>query len=292
MYCTNDPLVTIAIPFYNSEKFLHWSIQSVLNQTYSNWELLLLDDGSTDNSLAIAQKFISDSRIRIISDNMNKGIASRLNQSIDIAKGSLFARMDSDDIMFPNRIEEQVSFMNQNPSIDVVGSSAIIIDNKNRITGYREVKFHNSFQSVLRRGPFIHPTVFGRIEWFRKYYYADELSGVEDYELWLRSFNYSNFFNIKMPLLFYRDPLSFKLKTYLFRKKQARKIYIDYIKRMPDYKFLFIKLLILSFLKSIASSIFDKLKIEKFFVMRRNKKIDLTIYNKILLEIIYDKKNE
>ena len=92
--------VTIAIPFYNSECFLADAIQSVVNQTYINWELLLMDDNGTDGSRKIAEKFAAkDKRIRLVSDNENHGLPSRLNESVELAKGEIYVRMDDDDIM-------------------------------------------------------------------------------------------------------------------------------------------------------------------------------------------------
>ena len=94
-------LVTIAIPVYNGESYLRDAIQSVVNQTFQDWELYLINDGSTDNSLAIMQEYaLNDIRIKVIDDGQNKGLVTRLNQSIETAIGKYYARMDADDIMF------------------------------------------------------------------------------------------------------------------------------------------------------------------------------------------------
>ena len=100
-------LVTIGIPFYNASQFLEYAIKSVINQTYTNWELILVDDGSTDDSLSIARSF-NDQRIKILSDGVNKGLVSRLNEIILNSRGSYIARMDADDIMHFERIEKQI----------------------------------------------------------------------------------------------------------------------------------------------------------------------------------------
>lgn len=126
------PLVTIAIPFYNCDQFLDMAICSVINQSYSNWELLLINDGSTDKSLEIALKY-KDPRIKLISDGSNKGLIYRLNQSIVLAHGYFYARMDADDIMHPKRIECQVEYMINNPQIDVLGTSYYSINSDNNI---------------------------------------------------------------------------------------------------------------------------------------------------------------
>ena len=128
--------VTIAIPVYNGESYLRDAIQSVVNQTFQDWELYLVNDGSTDGSLAIMQEYaLRDIRIKVIDDGQNKGLVTRLNQSIEIAVGKYYARMDADDIMYITRIEEQVKFLESHPDVDVLGTSIMIIDNNNNIMG-------------------------------------------------------------------------------------------------------------------------------------------------------------
>ena len=127
-------MVTIGLPFYNAEKYLALAIESVLQQTYTNWELLLLDDGSTDNSLSIAQSYAQkDSRIKVISDGKNKNLATRLNELPSLAQGLYLARMDADDIMLPARIERQLAVLKAHPEIDVLGTNAYIINDCLRI---------------------------------------------------------------------------------------------------------------------------------------------------------------
>lgn len=191
------PLVTIAIPIFNADRFLEFAIQSVVNQTYSNWELLLMEDGSTDNSSIIAQRFLKiDERIKFISDGSNKGLVYRLNQSIQLAKGHYYARMDADDVMMFSRIEKQVKIMMSDETIDVLGSSTMFIDNENNISGSRNMSGNTI--------SFIHPSVLGKTEWFRNNLYDPEAFRVEDKDLWYRTSYKSHFTNLEEPLLFYR----------------------------------------------------------------------------------------
>src|SRR5690606_13478656 len=104
---TDNVFVTMGMPVYNAEKFIKMAINSVLQQSHRNFELIITDDGSTDQSMDIVESF-NDSRIVLIKDSNNKGISHRLNQQIDLAKGKYFLRMDSDDIMFPDRIEKEI----------------------------------------------------------------------------------------------------------------------------------------------------------------------------------------
>jgi glycosyltransferase involved in cell wall biosynthesis len=220
------PLVTIGIPVYNCERFIRQAIESVLNQTYANFELIITDDGSTDKSVAIIKQF-DDKRIRLVVDNENHGISYRLNQQIRLAKGEYFVRMDGDDVMMPYRIEKQVEYLSNHPEVDLVGSSAIIIDDDNNIIGIRRNNnCYRNIDDVYKYGLFIHPTVAGRMSWFLKWQYREDMTGVEDYDLWLRSYNSSKFYNEIAPLMYYRDPLRFKLSTYLFRTRRMIKCQI------------------------------------------------------------------
>ena len=194
----NSPLVTIAIPIYNVENFLRYSVQSCLNQTYQNWELILICDGSTDKSDEIATSLsLQDSRIVLINDHKNLGLPARLNETINMARGEFYVRMDADDIMAVDRVETQVNYLMNHPNVDVVGSSAMIIDDKNNI-------IRTSSQGGITSS-FIHPSVCGRTEWFRRNKYDEKCRRCQDKELWLRTANRSKFYNIERPLLFYRE---------------------------------------------------------------------------------------
>lgn len=194
---SNAPLVSIAIPIYNADKYLDYSIRSVINQSYSNWELFLMEDGSTDLSPSIAQRYASfDDRIRYISDGYNRGLVYRLNQSIQLSNGKYYARMDADDIMCVQRIETQVGIMEADEGIDIIGSSTMFIDKDNNISGSRSMK------GIVES--FIHPSILGKTEWFKGNPYNPEAFRVEDKDLWYRTSYKSRFVNIENPLLFYR----------------------------------------------------------------------------------------
>lgn len=215
------PQITIGIPVYNGEKYIRQAIESVLTQTSTDFELIVTDDGSTDNTIQILNG-IKDSRLKVASDGTNRGIAYRLNQQIASAKGKYFFRMDADDMMMPYRLEKQVAILDNHPDIDVVGGQAIVIGENNEMLGKRaisDVNFKNS-NDYFKGARFIHPTVAGRIEWFRKWGYSNNMSGNEDLDLWIRSYKDSKFFDIQEPVLFYRDPYKFRLRTYFFRQRR------------------------------------------------------------------------
>lgn len=280
----NSILVTIGIPTYNVGRFIASTLKSVLLQTYANVEIIITDDGSTDNTVDEIRKF-NDPRIKLIIDAENHGISYRLNQQIDMAKGEIFVRMDGDDLMFPTRIEEQVKYLQEHPEIDVVGTGAIIIDDDNQIIGQRQGDMKLQVpEDVICGDTFIHPTVAGKLSFFKKYRYDEELCGVEDKDLWCRGLQDSKYAIMQKPLIFYRDPLKFKLRTYLSRKRKGR---IQAIKHWHLYldKKPVIHYIVDSYVKTIGAYILCKLGKESRFIAKRNIEVPHSSY---FLEILDD----
>lgn len=198
--------VTIGLPVYNSEKYISNTIISILNQSSKDWICIIIDDGSTDNSVEVIEKLIKgDSRFKLIADGKNLGLSSRLNQISSLSQTPYLARMDADDIMTDNRILIQLDFLKNSRSVDVVGSSAYIIDTANEICGFRKGQTRFDTWNALRQSLFIHPTVMGRTQWFKENPYSNKIRRSEDYELWSRTVHFSNFSYINEPLLFYRE---------------------------------------------------------------------------------------
>ncbi|MCL1671843.1 glycosyltransferase family 2 protein [Elizabethkingia ursingii] len=268
------PFVTIGIPLYNAEKFIANTINSILIQSYRDFELIITDDGSQDNSLEIIKSF-DDSRIKLIADGKNKGISYRLNQQISLARGKYFVRMDADDLMFPDRIQKQIDFLEDNPDIEVLGSSVIVIDDYNKIIGFRKGVLLKDYEELFNKVLFNHPTVTGKLEYFKRYPYSEDLIGVEDADLWIRSFKESTFHVMEEPLLFYRDPLVFKLNTYLFRLKQKNKL-LKQNNFLQNNKSLLYKLILKNWLRKILAQLLNFAKVDHIMITRRNK-IDVTI---------------
>jgi len=241
-------LVSIGIPFYNSEAYLDFAIRSVLNQTYTHWQLFLLDDGSHDSSLSIAKKYQSDPRVTVVSDGLNKGLPARLNELSLLAEGKYYARMDADDIMFPNRIETQVKFLEENPNLDVLGCCAISIDTQNNIVGKRNCQKKNGFSKyeIIQNGCFIHPSVMGKRSWFVKNTYNIEYRRSQDLELWMRTVDSSDFHVLDEPMIFYREVGVPTFKKYYQSVRVVLSIYNKYMdrKRVLFYFKLVLKLLI------------------------------------------------
>jgi len=201
-----DPPVSIAMPVFNCERTLATAIRSILNQTFEDFTLLLLDDGSTDRSLEIAQSFV-DSRVRIFADGMHRGIASRLNQAISLSRGKYFARMDSDDVSYPDRLALQMEFLSQHPEIDLLGGGVLVFGPDGEALGTRRcVISHKQICERPWRGFLLaHPTWMGKTEWFRSHLYHDDVLRGEDQDLLFRSHESSRFAALPEIIVGYRE---------------------------------------------------------------------------------------
>lgn len=280
--------ISIAIPFYNAEKYLAGAIRSVFAQTYQEWELILIDDGSTDNSLKIAQS-VDDPRVRVISDGINKKLAERLNEITNLANYDYIARMDADDLMSPMRLEIQFNILKDDPEVDVVSTGMFSISNYNKLLGYRGSDFDNiSFEQLIRkeRG-ILHASLLARKSWYVRNKYNPSIPTGQDVDLWLRSSKNQDLKikSISNPLYLYREEINVSLKKMLRAYKVEREHYSKYIDDKL-YKYYF---LINSLLKSFIICFMDKLGLLKLLLKRRNNsKIStecLNEYSKILLVI-------
>jgi glycosyltransferase involved in cell wall biosynthesis len=209
------PEVTVAIVFLNAMPYLPFAVQSVLLQTYPYFELILVDDGSSDGSLQFVQG-IRDSRVTITSDGKNVGLAIRLNQAVLAARGRYFVRMDADDIMFPERLATQVMMLRLADEMTVFGAGAVSIDGGNRVLGLRSGAA-TATSDFAARHQFIHPTVAARTSWFRRTAYAEShiFRRCEDAELWVRTWRHSKFINLVDPLIFYREGSLINVENYV-----------------------------------------------------------------------------
>jgi len=204
------------MPVYNAGRHLRPAVLSIVRQTYTSWELLIIDDGSTDDAISSISD-IQDRRIRIIRDGVNKGLAARLNEGIDMARGEYFARMDQDDIAYPDRLARQAMVLGNDMSLDLVATRCITISSDNEPIGLLPYAVaHDEICARPWRSFYLpHPSWMGRIKWFRKYYYTiPEPHLCEDQDLLTRSYADSQFAVIPETLLAYR----------ISRKKNLKKL--------------------------------------------------------------------
>ena len=178
------PKISVIMPVYNSEKYLSEAIESILSQTYPDFEFIIIDDCSQDKSYQIAASY-HDPRIVLLQNEENKGVAATLNRGIDTAKGEFIARMDADDISFPERFQEQILHLNSHPHIGVLGTAV-------RFCGAKEGNHYNPSHAeqakidLLFNSCLCHPSVMIRRDCLINNRYDVAYEGCEDYELWWR----------------------------------------------------------------------------------------------------------
>lgn len=233
-------MVTVLMPVYNASEFLRETMDSILDQTYEEFEFLIINDGSTDSSVNIIESY-EDERIRLVHNTENIGLIKTLNKGIEIASGKYIVRMDADDIAEKNRIETQVNFMENNSEVAVAGSNGVMfLSSKPMIkkptdfpTRYSEIRCKLLFES-----PVMHPAVIIRksVLLENNYRYRDEYKATEDYGLWMEIAKDHKIVNISQKLLRYRIVSSSitnqALKRMNDRIRVMKKIYIlglDYL---------------------------------------------------------------
>ncbi len=220
------PLVSIALPVYNGASTLDLAVRSILNQSFEDWELIILDDASTDHSVEVMRTF-DDPRIRLVEGDENIGLSARLNMAIEMASSKLFARMDQDDISHPDRIKKQVEFLHKHPDVDLLATSIIVVLEEGQIIGRLPVSSeHKQICAHLWEGFYMpHPTWMGRTSWFLQYKYNSSANGAEDQHLLLRAYRTSQFACLTEPLLAYREGLR-PLKKMLRHRRIFMRAYL------------------------------------------------------------------
>ncbi|MDR0232182.1 MAG: glycosyltransferase [Dysgonamonadaceae bacterium] len=227
------PVITVLAPAYNAEEYISEAIKSVLNQTFTDFELLIINDGSTDKTEEIILSF-EDKRIRYIKNETNLKLIATLNKGIDLARGKYIARMDADDICLPNRFEKQIDFLEKHSDYALCGSWAYLIDSKGKKTG--RIKYIDKSKllkiSLLFSCPIVHPSTMLRTDILQQFKYNPKALHTEDFELWLRIMNAGlRIANIPDFLIKYRwhsTNISVENETFQIEKKlELLKPYIE-----------------------------------------------------------------
>jgi glycosyltransferase involved in cell wall biosynthesis len=204
-----QPTISVVMPVYNGEQFLAESIESILNQTYPDFEFIIIDDGSTDRSLQIIERYAAnDKRVRLIS-RTNRGLVATLNEGITKSQGLYIARQDADDISLPERFEKQIEFLNTHPDIEFLGTDYFFMDEKGGVsrktdilTRSNDIKLAEIFSNQFGHGTVMISTAL--IKKHRLFYDAD-YKHAEDYELWTRICRLTRVANISSPLYKWRQ---------------------------------------------------------------------------------------
>lgn len=284
------------MPVYNSELYIKEAIESILNQTFSDFELIIIDDASTDKSVEIIQSY-TDSRIQLIVKPQNSGYTNSLNHGLTIAKGKYIARMDSDDSSMPTRFEKQIAFLDSNPDYVLCGTNFSILETN-------EIKIlpenHDAIQmQFIANCCMAHPSVMFRKSVFleNNIQYNSEKEPAEDYDLWVRLLQYGKLYNIQDVLLRYRvhnmqtshlkaakqakNSLDIKLDLFKYLKPSFNEIEETiYRKRLSDLP---IDLNELEILKAINQEILDRNAEKKFF----NHLLLSNYFNKVEQQLLF-----
>ena len=230
------PEVSVVMSCYNEERHVSNAIHSIIDQSFSNFEFIIINDGSTDNTKHIIEELaLTDNRITLIDNSSNIGLSAALNKGIRISKSPLIARMDADDIAYKDRLKKQFLFMKNNPDVDILGTG-VEIETRD---GPGKTRFCPEYHSeiirrVFRKPLVFHPTVMIKKAVYEKCgYYNEALNWAEDADLWYRIYDQVRFHNLQEALLIYRvkEKLSFRqMRTNLFvkiRNMQKRNVLLQ-----------------------------------------------------------------
>ncbi len=234
-------IVTVLMSVYNGEKYLHTAVDSILKQTFNDFEFIIINDGSIDKTRVILEAY-QDERIVLIHQE-NKGLTSALNKGLSLAKGEYIARMDADDSCMPERLEKQVACLKENPEVVLLGTNCFNVSGDGTLIGQVdlpidevEIKWNLLFYNCLR-----HSTVMFRKKEVKKLGgYKSTICYAQDYDLWLRISERYPIACLKDPLIYYRIP---REGTITYEKeseqaKQAEQTYLEVIyKLIPEITF-------------------------------------------------------
>lgn len=282
--------ISIGIPFFNAECYLEGAIKSIIQQSLKDWELILVDDGSTDNSLDIARSFAQkDTRIRVISDSLNKKLPYRLNQIIKESKGEYIARMDADDLIHPDRLRIQLEFLENNKNFDLVSTGIISINDKNQIKGIRKVdEIYSEFSEIKRHYPIVHASILARKTWYSRNNYNTKMPRSQDYELWCRAISKNDLKLAVLPeaLYYYREEGLVTAEKLKRSYKDGLNVYKKYCKRPK------LKILISSRVKFYAVDLLNYIGLLQKIIRLRNKEpisLDKIKYHEAIISNIVNK---
>lgn len=272
-----QPLVSVIMPVYNAGIYLVEAIESILNQTYRNYELIIIDDASTDNSWEIIRKYknLNPTQIRAtrLKKNLNKGGDAGANIGYKISKGKFIARMDADDIAHPERLRKEVEFLLSHPDVLVVGSRAFFIDKEGLVIGEKNVPLTHEeiYEDFFTTNPMVHPSIMIRKKSLpdRKKLYSIKYSANNDYLTFFELLKIGQFANLKEKLVYYRlhgknDSL-IKIKNRFFNTFKIRLLAVFKLSYQPSSKGI-----LLIFPQAIIALLLpEKLMLKLYLLVRR-----------------------
>lgn len=236
----NNPKISVIMSVYDGEKYLDESIQSILNQTFKDFEFIIINDCSTDNSLYIIKQYAkNDKRIVLIQNEENIGLTKSLNKGLKIAKGKYIARMDADDVALSERFNKQYNYLEKNKNVFLLGTSAMMIDEDGnrsiKITALTQEK--KIYSRLRKKNTIIHSSIMFRNDF--ELFYRENFKYAQDYDLYLRVLSEGKIIkNILEVLLYYRvckNSISFsRMGTQIIYSMVANKYYLERSKYGKD----------------------------------------------------------
>ncbi len=240
-----EPLISVILPVYNAEKYLTEALESLRYQTYSHFEVIAIDDASSDGSYKILQKYSRlDPRFRIFHHQINQKIAKTLNFGLTKAKGQYIARMDADDVCLPSRFQKQLKYLLSHPGVVIVGGQCLTTDKDNKLTGQKtfptnHIDIHDRMYTA---NPIQHPSVMINRSLLPETFswYNPTLPPAEDLDLYFRLGKYGLYANLKSFVLIYRqhsDSATFKNPKHTFQiTEKVRRLAISKHGYRPSLK--------------------------------------------------------
>lgn len=184
-----SPKISVILPFYNTKPYLKEALESILNQSFSDFELIIINDASTDDSEEIVKNYLNDPRIIYLKNKTNQGIVHNLNLGLKISRAEIIARMDGDDVSLPNRLAKQYEYLTKNPKISAVGTFIRMIDEKNQAIDFRTkpIQPEEIKKNLINYSPIVHATaMYRKADVLAVGGYQPEWIYVEDIDLWYR----------------------------------------------------------------------------------------------------------
>jgi len=255
----SPPVVTIVLPVHNVGQYLDQCLVTIIDQSFTDWELIAIDDGSIDNSIEILRS-ICDTRVQVFENGSNRGASFARNYAVSKAQGEFIVLQDADDYMDPDRIAHQLQFLRANPALDLVGTFMTLIDDQGNVVGIREsTEEHFSVNGLLfKSGAPAHATLMGRKSWFLRNPYPENLTRAEDKFVIVNAVRNSDFSYgvLKKPLYNYRFQGSENFRKRLVVYRTERRHLAQFIDP-PALKAAYV-------LKSFAKSLITRIRFVKW----------------------------
>lgn len=264
------PKVSVLMPAYNAEKYIAEAIESILSQTFKDFEFIIIDDASTDNTWKlIKQHAKKDKRIRAYRNEKNLNIAGTLNKGIKLAKSEIIARMDADDISLPARLSEQYKYLTDHKNVAVIGGDIILIDEDGN-TLHKRTYEHNSKKmkkNIFRYLPFAHPTTMYRKNVVEEFgLYDKSKSPSEDMDLWIKIGTKHDFGSISKPI--------FKYRTFLKSSSNKKLRWVE----INTIKMRFFAATKYGYMPSFTDIIYNLIQLATVYIMPAKTRVDLFNY--------------